>query len=72
MKQQSEQSIKLTDRYGNDTEILQLPIDQPNVGLGCRLEQDGSKQHESLFCVQQCPKFHANFKSAALTADETY
>ena len=53
-------------------EILQLPIDQPNFGLGCRLAPDGSQQHESVFREQQCRKFHAKLKSAALTLDETY
>ena len=34
MKQQSEQSIKLTDREVKDMEIRQLTTDQLNVGLG--------------------------------------
>ena len=53
-------------------DIHQLPIDQPNVGLGCRLAPDGSQWHESIFREQQCKKFHAKLKTAALTADKAY
>ena len=42
MKMRPEHSIKLTDREGNETNTQQFPIDQPNVGLGCRLAPDGA------------------------------
>ena len=72
IKMQSESSIKLTDREGNETHIHQLPIDQPNVGLGCRLAPDSGQKHESRFREEQCQKIYSKLKTAALTTDETY
>ena len=72
IKTRSDHTIKLTDKNGNDTMIQQLPIDQPNVGLGCRLAPDGGKQHESCFREQQCQTIYAKLKPASLTTDEAY
>ena len=47
-------------------------MDQPNVGLGCRLAPNGSQLHENIFQEQQCQKFHAKLKTAALSADKAY
>ena len=57
IKMRSGRTIKLTDREGNKTNI-----DQPNVGLGCRLAPDGGQQHESRFLEKQCQKIYANLR----------
>ena len=57
MKEKSNYKIELTDREGMKTEIQQLPKDQPNVGLGCRLAPDGNKMHESACRLQQRKQF---------------
>ena len=53
MKEKSHYKIELTDREGMKTEIQQLPKDQPNIGLRCRLAPDGNQMHECAFRLQQ-------------------
>ena len=70
MKEKSHYKIELTDREGMKTEIQQLPKDQPNIGLGCRLAMDGSQMHECAFRIQQCKQFHSRINAAALTVEK--
>ena len=72
LKTKSEYNIKLTNRAGVQTKIQQLPIDQPNVGLGCRLNPDGNQSHESTFCLDQCKRIHGKLSATSLTMEETY
>ena len=72
MKTKSEYSIKLVNRTGAKNEIKQLPIKQPNVGLGCRLAPDGNQKHESAFCLEQCKRIQGKVSTASLTFEEAY
>ena len=53
LKTKSKYKVKLTNRGGVHTEISQLPIDHPNVGLGCRLAPYGNQKHECSFRLNQ-------------------
>ena len=59
-------------RTGAKNEIKQLPIDQPNVGLGCRMAPDGNQKHESAFCLEQCKRIQGRVITASLTFEEAY
>ena len=72
MKEKSQYKIELTDREWMTTEIKQLPKDQPNIGLGCRLAPDENQMHECAFRLQQCKQFQAKINSAAFTVEEMY
>ena len=72
MKEKSEYKIELTDRGWMKTEIQQLPKDQPNVGLGCRLAPDGNQTHEGAFRLYQCKQFQAKLNTAVLSVEEMY
>ena len=72
MKEKSKYKIELTDREGMKTEIQQLPKDQPNVVIGCRIAPDGNQTHESAFRLHQCKQFQVKINSEALSVEETY
>ena len=72
MKEKSNFKIELMDREGMKTEIQQLPKDQPNIGLGCRLAPDGNQMHECAFRLHQCKQFQVRINAAALTVEEMY
>ena len=72
MKERSQFKIELTDREGMKTEIKQLPKDQPNIGLGCRLALDGNQRNECEFRLQQFQQFQTKINSAAFTIEEMY
>ena len=62
----------MKDKGGSETEIKQLPTDQPNVGLGCRLAPDGNQSHECTTRLNQCREFDAKVSTATLKVDEMY
>ena len=72
MKEKSNYKIELTDREGMKAEIQQLPKDQPNIGLGCRLTPDGNQMHECSFRLQQCKQFQARINAAKFTVDKMH
>ena len=51
---------KIDQKRNEETFINQLLVDQPNVGLGCRLTPDGNHSNDSEFWSNQCKKFLAN------------
>ena len=60
------------EKAGRETKICQLPINKPNVGLGCRLAPDGNQEHETKHRINQYKIIQGKIATANLTAEETY
>ena len=72
MKTKSEYKIELVNVTGAKDEIRQLPIDQPNIGLGCRLAPDGNQKHESAFRLEQCKRIQGKVSTTSFSFEEAY